>query len=56
MDERIYQIAEQIVEIHQKPMRFICRWLKMCVAEPCQRLNYHICLIIYWILHVMKKY
>ena len=28
----------------------------MCVVELCQRLNYRICLIIYWILHVMKKY
>ena len=34
----------------------LCRWLKTCVVEPCQRLNYHICLIIYWILRVMRKY
>lgn len=28
----------------------------MCVVELCQRLNYRICLIIYWTLRVMKKY
>ena len=36
-------------------MRFICRWLKICVAELRQKMNYQICLIIYWTLHVMKK-
>ncbi len=40
----------------KKPMRFICHWLKMCVIKLCQRMNYHICLIIYWILFVMRKY
>lgn len=24
-------------------MRFICHWLKMCVAELCQKMNCHIC-------------
>ncbi len=33
MDEKIYQIAEQIVQLHQKPMRFICHWLKMYVIK-----------------------
>ena len=56
MDERIYQIAEQIVEIHQKPMSYICRWLKMCAVELCQKMNCRVCWSIYWILHVMKKY
>lgn len=37
-------------------MRFIYHWLKMCAAEACQKLNCHICLIIYWILLVMRKY
>ena len=32
------------------------RWLKMCAAELCQKMNCHICWSIYWILHVMKKY
>ncbi len=38
-----------------KHMIFIFRWLKMFVAGKSRRINYHICLIIYWILHVMKK-
>ena len=28
----------------------------MCVVEVCQKMNCHICLIIYWILPVMRKY
>lgn len=34
----------------------IRHWLMMCAVEQCQKMNYRICLIIYWILHVMKKY
>ncbi len=56
MDEKIYQIAEQIVQLHRKSMRFICHWLKMCAAELCQKMNCHICLIMCWILLVMRKY
>ena len=28
----------------------------MCMAETCQEINCHICLIIYWTLYAMKKY
>ena len=37
-------------------MGFICHWLKIYVAEPCKKMNCHICLIIYWILLVMRNY
>ena len=37
-------------------MRFICPWLMICAVEQYQKMNYHICLIIYWILRAMKKY
>lgn len=37
-------------------MQFIYQWLMMSVIGKYLKMNYHICLIIYWIWHVMKKY
>ena len=56
MDEDIYQIAEQIVQLHQKTYEVFCLWLKMCATEKYQKVNYHICQIVYWILCAIKKY
>ena len=56
MDERIYQIAEQIVEIHQKSYKvylplveYVCRRI-VSEAELSHLLDYLLD------LHVMKKY
>ena len=56
MDEKIYQIAEQIVQLHQKAYEI---YLPL-VEDMCNRIvsedNCYICLIIYWTLLMMRKY
>jgi len=47
---------KQKERVTYKSMMPICHWLKTCLVEKYQKMDCHIFSIIYWILHVMKKY
>ena len=43
MDENSYQIAEQIVQLHQKAYAVYLPLVEDVRAELCQKMNCHIC-------------
>lgn len=56
MDEKIYQIAEQIVEIHQKVYEIYLPLVEdVCSRTVSEDELSHLLDYLYWILHVMKN-
>lgn len=56
MDEKTYQIAERIVQLHRKAYEAYLPLIEDVCSRISQKMNCHICLIMYWILLVRRKY